>query len=124
MAQIKIQGIRPWDGEYELDVDRTFNTREWNWIKRVSGYMPLTVQDGFAGGDPALFVALAVIAMCRAGRITRDEGLRVADELAEAPFDGASIAMVGDEADEEAAAEDVPLDSTQPHVGLLRTGSG
>ncbi len=122
MASIKIHGIRPWDGEYELDPDRSFNTREWNWIKKVSGYMPLTVQDGFAGGDPSLFVALAVISMCRAGRITREEGLRVADELAEAPFDGASITMVGDDAPEE-DANPVPLDSTPQPVGLLRTGS-
>lgn len=120
MAKIVISGIRPHDGEYELDVDRAFNTREWMWIKKVSGYLPMNVQEGFAGGDPSLFVALAVIAMCRSGKIERNEGLRVADELAEAPFDGAAITMVGDETVEEDA---VPLDLTSQPAELLRTGS-
>jgi hypothetical protein len=72
--------------------------------------MPLTVSDGFAGGDPDLFVALAVVAMTRQGKVERDDMLRVADELAEMPFDGASITMVGDEV----ADDEVPLDLTPP----------
>ena len=119
MAKMVIQGIRPWDGEYELDEDRAFNTREWSWIKKTSGYMPLTISDGFGGGDPSLFVALAVIAMCRTGKIDRESGLRVAEELAEAPFDGAAISMVGDVSEDDPS----PLDLTLPPVGLLRTGS-
>jgi hypothetical protein len=110
MASIIIQGIKPWDGEYDLVTDRAFNAREWRCIKKVSGYMPLTVSDGFAGGDPDLFVALAVIAMTRTGKVDRDRMLEVADELAEAPFDGAAITMVGDEV----ADDDVPLDLTPP----------
>jgi hypothetical protein len=101
MTKIVIAGIRPYDGEYDLDTERAFNTREWRWIKRISGYMPLTVGDGFKGGDPDLFVALAVVAMCRDGRIDRDEALEVADLIAEAPFDGASITFAGDEEDTE-----------------------
>lgn len=91
MTKIVISGIKPWDGEYDLDSERAFNTREWRWIKQISGYLPLTIDDGFKGGDPDLFVALAVIAMNREGRISRDQGLDVAETLAEAPFDGASI---------------------------------
>ena len=120
MARIVITGIPPYDGDYELDSDRAFNAREWRWIKKVSGYMPLTVSEGFEGGDPDLFVALAIIAMAREGRVTKDEGLRVADVLAEAPFDGAAITMVGDEVVEDDA---IPLDLTPPPAGLLRTGS-
>ena len=120
MARIVITGIPPYDGDYELDSDRAFNAREWRWIKKVSGYMPLTVSEGFEGGDPDLFVALAIIAMAREGRVTKDEGLRVADVLAEAPFDGAAITMVGDEPVE---ADEIPLDLTPPPAGLLRTGS-
>ena len=119
MAKIVIEGIRPWDGEYDLDTDRAFNAREWRCIKNVSGYMPLTVSDGFAGGDPDLFVALAVIAMCRSGKVDRERMQAVADELAEAPFDGAAITMVGDEV----ADTEVPLDLTSQPAGLLRTGS-
>jgi hypothetical protein len=110
MASIIIQGIKPYDGEYDLVTDRASNAREWRCIKKVSGYMPLTVSDGFAGGDPDLFVALAVVAMTRQGKVERDDMLRVADELAEMPFDGASITMVGDEV----ADDDIPLESTPP----------
>lgn len=92
-----IQGVRPYDGEYELDTGRAFNAREWRWIKKVSGYMPLTISDGLGGGDPDLVVAMAVIAMCRDGKIDREDGLRVADELSETPFDGAAILLIGDE---------------------------
>ena len=76
MAKMVIKGVPPYDGEYELDEDRAFNAREWNWIKKVSGYMPLTIGEGFAGGDPVLFVALAVIAMARSGKVERADGLR------------------------------------------------
>jgi hypothetical protein len=107
MAIIRIQGIRPWDGEYELDTDRAFTTLEWRWIKRISSYMPLTVGDGFEGGDPDLFVALAVIAMNRDGKLNRDRVLEVAETLAEAPFDGATITFDVGEAD-----DDIPLDGT------------
>lgn len=116
MARIVIDVPR-YKGEYDLDTDRAFNAREWQWIKKVSGYLPLTVDDGFAGGDPGLFVALAVIAMCREGKITRDDGLRVADELMESPFDGVAITLVGDPVE----ADDVPLDLTNTPAELLPT---
>jgi hypothetical protein len=118
MTKIVIAGIRPYDGEYDLDTERAFNTREWRWIKRISGYMPLTIGDGFKGGDPDLFVALAVIAMCRDGRIERDDALDVADLIAEAPFDGASITFAGDEED-----SDVPLALTSEPDKPSHSGS-
>jgi hypothetical protein len=121
MARIIITGIPPYDGDYELDSDRAFNAREWRWIKKVSGYMPLTVTEGFEGGDPDLFVALAVIAMAREGKVTREDGMKVADVLAEAPFDGAAITMVGDE--EPVEADEIPLDLTPQPAEPLRTGS-
>jgi hypothetical protein len=108
-TRIVIKGIRPYDGEYELDTERAFNAREWNWIKRVAGYMPNTIRDGLAGGDPDLYVALAVIAMCRAGKVERTEGLHAADVLSEAPFDG-SIQMIfpEEEAESPLALTDEP----------------
>jgi hypothetical protein len=119
MASIIIQGLKPWDGEYDLVTDRAFNAREWRCIKKVSGYMPLTVSDGFAGGDPDLFVALAVVAMTRQGKVERDDMQRVADLLAEMPFDGASISMVGDEVTD----DELPLDSSPPPVEPSLTSS-
>lgn len=119
MAEIKITGIRPYDGAYDLQEERTFNMHEWHVIKRVSGYMPLTIQEGWAGGDPGLVVALAVIAMCRSGKINRDRALAVAEQLGEAPFDGAAITV------DFAVEEDEPEvnDASPPDVASVPNGS-
>ena len=113
MTRIVVKGAKPYDGEYPLDTDRAFNSREWNWIKRIAGYMPNTISDGFNGGDPDLYVALTVIAMCREGRIDRNDGLRVAEALAEVPFDGAGIQIIFPQGEE----DDSPLELT-PTPGL------
>ena len=94
--------VPPWQGEYELDEDRPFNTEEWRWIRQISGYMPLTVQDGFAGGDPTLFVALSVVAMHRNRKLADRDVLEVAGQLAKAPFDGEAITMVGETVEDDA----------------------
>jgi hypothetical protein len=75
---------------------------DWRWIKKISGYMPTTIQEGFAGDDPDLYLALSIIAMHRAGKIRTTEALLVAEALADAPWDGKSITI--DFSDEEAAA--------------------
>lgn len=101
-----IKGMKPYDGEYPLD-DSEFTTREWSWIKRISGYLPMTAEDGFRGGDPELFVALAVIAMVRAERIDKSAAMTVADKLADAPF-GSSLTFVADEDDEDEGDDEDP----------------
>ncbi len=89
---IVITGVQPFDGSYDLDLETApFTTLEWRWIKQTAGYMPATVANGFEGGDPDLIVALAVIAMHRAGKIRKDDVLRTAEQLADVPVDGASI---------------------------------
>lgn len=92
-----ISGVGRYDGEYDFDIDADpLTTREWHWIKKLSGYMPMTLGEGLDGGDPSLVVALCTVALHRAGKISRDEVLPVADSLADAPFDGAAIQLVGD----------------------------
>lgn len=113
MARIIIQGFRGYDGDYELDTERAFNAREWRWIKKISGYLPLNVQEGFAGRDPDLFIALAVIALCRDRKIDREDGIQVADVMAEEPLQirdnvgapekgMASITLLGDKVEDDA----------------------
>lgn len=83
-------------GEYDFDLEtEPLTNLEWRWIKKISGYMPLTIDEGWRGGDPDLFVAFAVVCLHRAGRIQKHEALTVADVLADAPFDGAAITIVG-----------------------------
>lgn len=110
MSRVVIRGMKPWDGEYDLETNRPFNAREWRWVKKISGYMPLTLKEGFEGGDPDLYLALAVIALCRAGKIEREQGLELAEELSEADMTDAAITLIADETVVE--ADTVPLEST------------
>lgn len=85
--RIVIEGVKPWDGSYDFDIDdRPLTQREWGWIKRLAGYMPLTINDGWQGGDPELFAAFAVIAMHRAGRIAASDAQDMYDRFADVPF--------------------------------------
>jgi len=69
MDWMVIERVPPYDGRHPLDPDIEFSTREWGWIKRLTGYMPLTVDEAFQGGDPELYAVLAVIALHRAGKV-------------------------------------------------------
>lgn len=105
--------IPPYDGEYEFDIEGSPQTTlEWRWTKKISGYLPLTAPEGLKAGDPDLFVAWAVIAMVRAGKIQEDEVMDVADVLARWPFDGTGIRLRGDDEDEGDVSS--PLDSGEP----------
>lgn len=85
-----ITGIKPWDGRYELDpVDAPLTAREWGWIKRLAGYLPVTLT-GEAYTDPELITVLAVVAMRRAGTIQTEQVAEVWERFSDAPF-GAAI---------------------------------
>jgi hypothetical protein len=64
--------------------------------------MPLTLDEGFDGGDPELFTVFAVIAMRRAGKI---DG-RVLPEIYGAFLDEALEAKIRIESDEEIEEDD------------------
>lgn len=101
-------------GEYALDLEQAPTALEWRWIKKTSGYLPLTWEEGIRGGDPDLIVALAVIALVRAGKVSKTDALATADWLAEAvPFDGESITLIGDE-EEEAEDGGPPAEPATP----------
>jgi hypothetical protein len=99
MDWVVIEGVKPYDGRYEFDLAASEpTTREWGWIKRLSGYMPATVTDGFEGADPELFSVFAVIALRRAGKIEAREVNQVFDRFADAPF-ATSIRLETDQPD-------------------------
>ena len=81
--QITIEGISPYDGVYPFTIDTApLTTTEWHWIKRHSGYMPLTMEAGIEGGDPTLICAFAVISLYRAGKVVKSDVARVYELLA------------------------------------------
>lgn len=109
MDYIVIDGVRPWDGRYLFDLmNDELTTREWGWIKRLSGYMPLTLDEGFAGGDPELYAVFATIALWRAGKIESRAVPDVFERIADAPF-GSTIRLEHDRDEEEADSEDPPV---------------
>lgn len=100
--KIVIAGARPYDGEYDLDfVGEPLTTLEWRWIKKISGYLPLTVGIGWTGEDPDLFLAFAVIGLRRAGKIEKGEALSAAERME----DSAKITLVFEDEEEEVEAD-------------------
>jgi len=92
-----IEGVPPWDGRYLFELEEQEpTTREWGWIKRHSGYLPLTIQQGLEGADPELFSVFAVIALRRAGRIENTDVQQVFDRFQDVGF-GAAIRLEADE---------------------------
>src|SRR3954469_19473391 len=96
---LTVTGVKPYDGSYELELEQELTTREWGWIKRLAGYLPLAVTDD-AFGDPELACVLTVIAMRRTGRIAPGEAPAVFDRLADAPF-GSAITVVDQDQEQE-----------------------
>ena len=94
MAKIIIgKAIPRFAGSYELDSSIPMKGMDWRWIKKISGYMPNTIETGFEGDDPDLYIALAVVALHRAGKIRPQEALYVADVLLEADVDGEALTI-------------------------------
>ena len=86
MDFIVVDGMPPYDGRYEWDaLDTGFTTREWGWIKRISGYLPDTLADGWGNGDTEVTLLFAVIAMRRAGKISAADVPAVFEKLSDAP---------------------------------------
>lgn len=108
---IVITNIPPYDGEYEFDFDIALSTREWRWIKQISNYMPLTLDQGLEGGDPDVICAFAVIALVRNRKITPEQALDAAERIADVPFEGSRIQFITPEAEDDA---DPPALTSEP----------
>jgi hypothetical protein len=67
MAKLKIEGVPPYDGEYDLDI-AAFTGTELHTIKQISGVRAGELQDGLQAGDYDLVVAFTVIVLQRAGQ--------------------------------------------------------
>jgi hypothetical protein len=108
---IVLSGVQPWDGRYELDLGEEFTTREWGWIKRHAGYLPLTLTDE-AMSDPELACVLAVIVLHRAGKVERQRVPDVFERLVDAPFGATVTIEVGEEEETEDDAGPPPSSSS------------
>jgi hypothetical protein len=108
MDWLVVQGVKPWDGRFEFDLEGSpLTTREWGWIKRLSGYLPLTLDAGLAGGDPELFSCFAAIALRRAGMIDNRQVAEVFERLVDSPFE-TTIKLESDTAGDSAEGDASP----------------
>ena len=120
--QIIIAGVPPYDGRYDFNFEQGLNTKEWGWIKRHAGYLPVTLGDD-AFSDPELVCVLAIIALHRAGRVEARDVPKVFDRFADAPF-GTTVTVEPDpdvQAEEDGAD---PLESSngnEPSSGTSST---
>ena len=113
MDYLVIEGVPPYDGRWPFDIEgQELTTREWGWIKRLSGYLPASIEEGLA--DPELIVVFACIALRRASKVESREVPDLFERLADAPFSSA-ITMETD--GEEAAAEASPPPSSSSENG-------
>ena len=94
MDYIVLAGVKPYDGRYELDLSREMSSREWGWIKRLAGYLPVTMDEN-TFSDPEFACVLAVIALHRASKVETREVPAVFEKIADAPF-GTTITIEGD----------------------------
>ena len=99
MDSVVIEGVPPYDGRWPLE-GQELTTREWGWIKRLSGYLPLTIDEGY--GDPELITVFACIALTRAQKATPAEVPRLWERLIDVPYRRA----IRLEADEEKVEDD------------------
>ena len=60
MIKLKIEGVPPLDGEYDLDPSYWTNG-ELRTIKRLSGVLAGGIDEALAGGDNDLMVAFTVM---------------------------------------------------------------
>jgi hypothetical protein len=110
MQWVVISGVGDLDGRYEFDLaGRDLTTREWGWIKRHSGYLPLTIEEGFDGADPELFACFAIIALYRAGKVLPRDVPAAFDRVVDAPF-GATVTIESDDSEE--AEQSPPVSSS------------
>jgi hypothetical protein len=113
---IVLSGVKPYDGRYELNLGEEFTTREWGWIKRHAGYLPLTLTDE-AMSDPELACVLAVIVLHRAGKVERQEVPAVFDKLVDAPFGAAIKIEVGEDVEGDAGPPAESSNGSSPTSG-------
>src|SRR5215471_2925764 len=126
MDELVLTGVRPYDGAYGFDVvEEELTTREWGWVKRFSGYLPLTIDEGLAGLDPELVCVIACIVLRRHGKLGADEIPALFERLRDEPFGAAITIRVGiDQADQEGDEETDPTKTTTDAPGASWSTAG
>jgi hypothetical protein len=95
MHIVTIEGAPPFDGTYEVDMDRPFNGRELHVVKELANVRLGEIDEALDAGDYDLLLAFAAIALTRAGKVPKEQTIRVArDVLMEAEGGAIGITRV------------------------------
>jgi hypothetical protein len=111
MPKIIINDVPGLDGEYDLDM--TFTHRDFHTIKQVAGIRANEVQGALEAGDMDIIVAMAEIALRRAGKV------HLVDQLWDA--EAGSITLDVEDLEEDASP---PPQEPEPRSDDERSSSG
>lgn len=106
MPNIIISGVPGLDGSYPLDLN--FTHRDFHDIKRISGIRANEVQDALVARDVDLIVAMAAIALRRAGRFYD------LDQLWDSEVGGITLDASDDEEEVDESGPPPPDESPRP----------
>jgi hypothetical protein len=112
MPKIIISNVPGLEGEYDLDM--SFTHRDFRTIKQVAGVRANEVSEALNAGDLDIIVAMAEIALVRAGKV------HSLDQL----WDSEAGAITLDVADMEDAPDDPPPSGDEPKSDAVRLSSG
>src|SRR5262245_20994145 len=114
MPKIQISNVPGLDGEYDLSTD--FINRDFRTIKQMAGLRPTELEEAFQKRDTDLVVALAAIALRRAGKLLAE------DQLWDSQL--GSIRLIGDEEEEEAGPPLSGSADATPTSGEISSATG
>jgi hypothetical protein len=121
---IVIEGVKPWDGRYELDLDdQDLTTREWGWVKRFADHYPTTFQDGLDRADMELICTIGMIALWRAGKFQAPQAAELWERLIDAPAESLIQLERGEPAGEEETDAGPPARSSSSSSSINGDGS-
>ncbi len=100
--KVNINGAPPFDGSYDMDMSVPLNGRELHVIKELSGVRLGEIDDALAAGDYDLLISFAAISLTRAGKIKKEQTLRVARDVLMEAASGEILVEGDDEVEDDA----------------------
>lgn len=119
MTKLVIDGVPPWDGEYEMP-DFFFTNRELFRIKTICGTRAGELLEALGANDTGAFVAVAAVVLERYGKSG------AVDDLWDAKVGSIRLDLGGADADPPPAGEVAPGPSDDPAASgpSSETGGG
>ena len=109
-----IEGVPPWDGEYDFDI--RFTMRELHTVKTISGIRGAEVAEAVAYRDAAATVAIAVVILARHGKLASPDDFFDADQ--------SCIRFAFGEDDADPPAETPPSSGDETDTAASTSGDG